>query len=597
MIPSPPLHCWTFAGWEPDRHYRRLGAIPGTTLGPGRWIAQWRDRITSPNTIGLAKDAGVTLMVTHFYKGFGLGAESDERPRLKQFITDCHAQGIEVWGYTQGGSLYYETLLAERPDAMDWVARNPDGSPVTCRDTYYRLMPCLTSPDYLAYMRDVAHVGLIDCDLDGLHMDNAYSTRCYCDRCAGMFRDWLHARGDLDHRTGITTTAHIKPPPIKPDQQRFTDPLQILWLQFGIETRAAWMQAFYQHVKACKPHAPLHINCGIPDSRAAIASRSVHPLREAAHCDYVCYEPLKMAEVTSDGSISTLAPAYLYGAAAGYNVVNAAWQLHEGNWSPPDTPDAVFAQLAEAFSYHAANLGANWLLQYAGDGDVVFGDRDDLREALTEAVGFFRRLYDDLRLHRRRQWARTAVLIDAWSLTLAADTDHDATMKLIETLIARGVPFHIVFDDQPIPDEVDTLIVWQQSCLSDECLAQIDSFPRKTILAGDVGRFDQWHLPRSESDWTHRPRIKAEIDALDLHSDLPPGILMNTEMTADDRLLIHLRDQAGRTEGVGECVVTLPCNVKAITCYQPSATTALQADKTVTLSLSRYALLVCELQP
>lgn len=578
------LLCWTFAGWEPDRHYRRLGAVPGTTLGPGRWIGAWRDRITSRDAVRFARDAGVDLMITHFYKGFGLDAEADERPRLKQFIDDCHAESINVWGYTQGGSLYYETLLAERPDAMDWAAREPDGSPQTCRGTYYRLMPCLTSPAYLDYMLDVARVGLDECDLDGIHMDNIYSTRCYCERCAGLFRDWLAKRNDLDERTGITTTAHIQPPPIKPDQQRFTDPLQILWLQFGLETRSAWLDAFNRQIKQCKPGAPFEINAGFPDSRAAIASRSVHPLRDAASCDYYCYEPMKMAEVRDDGTISTLAPAYLYGAAAGYGVINAAWAERDGTWQPPDTPGAVWAQLAESFSHHASTLGANWLLQFAGDGDRVYGDRDDLRAALTEATTFFR----GLPVGKRRQWARVAVLIDIWSLTLAADTDHDATMQLLETLIARGVPFHILLDDQPIPTEVDTLIVWQQSCLSDAQLARIDAFTGRKILAGNVGQFDEWHLPRNKSDWGQRDLLDADLDALDLHGDLPTGVLMNTEMTDDGRLLIHLRDQAGRDDPVGPCA--LPQPYERATLHTPGAEPREVGGEP--FSFTHYALLI-----
>ena len=49
--------------------------VPGlatTGLASGHWVRPWYERMHSDETLDKLADAGVKLVTTHFYKGFGL---------------------------------------------------------------------------------------------------------------------------------------------------------------------------------------------------------------------------------------------------------------------------------------------------------------------------------------------------------------------------------------------------------------------------------------------------------------------------------------------------------------------------------------------
>lgn len=591
MESTHELECWTWGGWEPDRMYRRMGGNRHTLyFGNGEWLDEWRIRMSSDETLRLMIECGITISVTHFYKGFGIKADSAEWPRLREYVAKCHQHGIKVWGYLQGKSLYRETFLAERPDSLNWIAKQYNGSDELFGGSYYRVAPCITSPEYLDYMREVMRIGLEDIGLDGLHLDNSYFQHCYCGRCRSMFREFLNEQPDLEKHTGLVSTEFVEPPPIQRNQEYSADPLLLLWMEFGVQNRLRFIGALYRHLKQLKPSAMFHTNPGFPRAQA-YKMRLLDPSREGQICDFVCAESSSLPRI-ENGTLYSQSEAYLYADASGYKVLHTSWRKSSAGNEPAGSPALFWTGLAEEFSHHAAILGNNWLLRPAGDGDRVLGDNIEWREAHAAAVQFFRQLHRELRVGTRRQWAEVAIFINPDTMTQAFGSDYPAFRALHGHLLARGIPVCFVLGDQPIPNSVSTLLVFQQSCLTDAQMERIAEFAaadgRSAWIAGSSGRFDGWNVPRNENrwrawrdssgfiadsgnalQWSHDPGQPIPSQAAEyideffnsehwnptFQAELPSGVMVNTESTEDGRLLIHLRDQSGGGQPIiGACL-------------------------------------------
>ena len=590
------LDCWAFAGWETDRQYRRAGMSSTVYFGNGAWIEQWRRRITSAETVKMLVECGVTIAVAHFYKGYGIQAESAEWPRLREFVGRCHEHGLKVWGYLQGGSLFYEALIEEAPEMMGWVARRYDGTPDTWGGAYYRLSPCLTSEPYREYVRRVIRIGLTEIGLDGIHNDNSYYKHCWCTRCAQRFREWLNRLPDLERRLGLPNADHVQPPPL-PERASFADPMQIAWMEFGTQQRLAAYRGFYETVKACNPEAAYETNPAFPRQGAFKRLRALDPSREGRICDAVCAENGRLPR-TEAGKVFSQAEAYLYADAGAYRVLSTPWVHTRQGSRPAETPALLWTGLAEEFSHHAALLGNNWLLRAAGDHDRILGDNESLRRTHAEAVRFFRELHQTLNLGTRTQWAEVGLLVEPDTLTLRS-LDLLALRAALYWLTLNRIPVKFVYGGQSVPDMVRTLVVCQQSCLPEERLRELTAFARKpdrrVILIGDAGRYDAWRIPRSLSDWHSWRRSKNFIadegrmlafsagkedyagqvepspeavqvfrrllDGLartcHFQAALPGFALLNTELAEDGRLLIHVREQSGSGEAVEGGVIRL----------------------------------------
>lgn len=584
------LDCWTWGGWETDRHYRRMGTSGTLFFGNGEWIEAWRQRMVSQQTIRMMVDSGVTLVVTHFYKGFGIDADSTEWPRLKKYVKDCQAAGLRVWGYVQGRSLYRETLFAECPEATDWVARKYDGTEQMWGGKYYRLAPCMTAPGYLQYMLRVIETGLTDMGLDGIHLDNSYSQHCYCERCRRLFRDFLNQLPDLEELTGLPCADQVEPPPVIRELGFYADPILLLWLEFGTQKRLEFLRALYAHIKQIKPQAVLHTNPAFPKQPAAKLMLALDPVREGTVCDFVCAENAELPRV-HEGRIFSQVQAYLFAQACGYRVLHTSWCHGPGGSAPIGNSAGFWTGLAEEFSHHSAILGNNWLLRATGDGDAMLADKPGWRECHAEAVHYFRGLHRDLKLGSRQQWAEAGIYINPDTFSQAGKNDLPAFHSLILHLLMRGVPMTFVIAGQPIPPQVKTLFVCQQSCLSDRHMNDIAGFAamegRGAWIAGESGRYNEWGRVRNTSGWLAwrqspgfvadcgkilrwaeckmagtnyfapsafnvSPQAVADIDAFlasphwspSLWADLPQYSLINTENTPDSRLLVHIRDQS-----------------------------------------------------
>lgn len=83
------------------------------------------------------KELGVTMMIIHFYKGFGLEAEKEHMDEAQNLASICRQNGLKVGVYV-GSTIGYETFLLEKPEAAERLVPDYLGQPVVYGDQTFR---------------------------------------------------------------------------------------------------------------------------------------------------------------------------------------------------------------------------------------------------------------------------------------------------------------------------------------------------------------------------------------------------------------------------------------------------------------------------
>lgn len=173
--------------------------LPGPCWGGDYNPEQWPDHVWAQD-VELMKRAGVNLVSVGIF-GWARLEVADNRfdfGWLDQVLDQLHEGGVRV------------CLANATASPPPWLtAANPDMLPVRADGVRLshgsRQEYCPTSPVYRD--RAVALTEKIALRYGGhpalaaWHVNNEYGchvARCYCDRCAAVFRDWLRARYDLD---------------------------------------------------------------------------------------------------------------------------------------------------------------------------------------------------------------------------------------------------------------------------------------------------------------------------------------------------------------------------------------------------------------
>jgi hypothetical protein len=501
-VADSPLY-WSWWGWEPLDHYRRLARNAGAVDGRAPWLNQWYDRLHSEELMALMASLGVNMAITHFFKGFGLQHEHAEHERTAALVRLAHQHGVRVLGYCQSRSLYYESLLAEEPGAVAWAQRDPLGQPRTWGAAYYRWAPCILNQDFREYMKRAIRVGLEEVGLDGLHFDNCYAEPCYCNVCEAAFREWLTARYPSPRgRFGLATVEHVRQPPDRRSPTRINDPLIQAWVRFRCESLADYLGELADYARSVRPDVILLGNPAYPRNPHAAHDLSVWVPLIGKHLDLLFAENGQFPGMDMDNDLLiSQVRAYKHGAAAGYRVVSTTWQRgRESSLGLPETAEAIGLQIAEA----AANGGIpgnNWALRPMGDGgDRMRIDRPDLQQALQHYQGFVRA--NEAKLQGARPVNDVAVLHSFGSEVYDTGQTMESLFGTEEALLRGGFSWEVLFtDDLSELEDFAVLVVAGQSHLSDQECVAIRSFAehgKAVVLIGENGYRDEHGFERPE---------------------------------------------------------------------------------------------------
>jgi len=558
---------WAWAGWEPDRHYRRAGRRNPLFFGNGEWVSAWRQRLSSEENIIELAESGVTHLVSDFFKGFGIQAESHEWERVAALVATCHRHGLKVLGYTQSQSLCYETLLVENPAAENWFARHEDGSIRNWGGAYYRPAPCLGNPEFLGYLQEVCRVGIQEIGLDGLHFDNSYFTHCYCETCQAAFRAHLSERCDLDAICGIEDPSHVKAPPAVELGQPFYDPLNLLWSDFEIMTRFRFFENLTTSVRRLRSDVILVGNPAFPRHLATPSRLHLDLTREGSLFDVLFSENANLPG-WHDGGIQTQDEAYLFAQAGGWEVLATAWNRSpERGLSAPNSVGQIWCGLAEEFSHRAAWLGTNWLLRPSGDGARILGDDLPLRQAFETAVQTFQSIESELD-PRRQLWSESAILWNPRNGYLVGSASATALRMVLDWHRRRNVPARILFSGQSIPPEIKAVWLCEQAHLTDQDSHQLNAFTDEGGHVLAIGECDCWNdfgVPRDSGNVRERTRrfLKIGPPLLDTadSSSASDKHMGSTRVTCPDDLLRRIDTPVDQSVGPWTLPITAPDTV------------------------------------
>lgn len=477
--------------WETLSHLVRSGLA--TADQAAEYKAERTDEVARK-----LQAAGITLVTTSFYKGMGLKTEADEFEMARQFVNAGHAHGLKMGGYV-GGTLFYETLEAEEPDARNWRQVNEWGFPVYYGgEQTYRVAPCRNNPNYQAFVQKVLRRGVQDLKLDLIHFDQMSGwpepSSCRCPYCRAQFRDFLRRRytdEQLKLRFGFTNLAGVVPPPSNawapplawPD---LSNPLMQDWALFRTASLTERFGEYENYIHKLNPEVAVDGNPFFDQTWNNGFQSGTDVQQYLEHGDVMWTEDSHHASWTPDGrlisKIRTFKQARLLGKSVFMYTGGGMWGVHDP-LSPPEL------RLGEAMAYNDMNLGM------VGH---VTPDGIDLTPAAQRYIAFFHAHAQDL--------AATESLADVAVLRSFASVEFNPAHSLLssflfeQTLIQTRTPFAII-SDRFLKDlgKYKVLILANQDALSDDQISAIREFVRAgggLVATEETSLRDGWRRER-----------------------------------------------------------------------------------------------------
>lgn len=221
-------------------------------------------REQSEETARRLKELGFNLIMIPLYKGFGLQNEHAAMKDTKRFTAICHKLGLRVGCYTFSGTIGYEAMLAEHPEARDWLIRDQDGKYIYYDVKYYRRWANRSHPGLRAHLREVIRYAAEEAKVDLIHMDNYMVGPGYELYSVEQFREFLKKKyrpEQILRRLGFSVVDYIEPPPLPPTPDRYNaDPLYQDWLDYRCEIQADTFRELAEYARSLNPEIIMESN-------------------------------------------------------------------------------------------------------------------------------------------------------------------------------------------------------------------------------------------------------------------------------------------------------------------------------------------------
>lgn len=134
-----------------------------------------------PGTVRLLREAGINMIWVTFSNGFSIETEAPHQEQVRQYIDECHRQGIHVMAYESIANMFWEDMYQRVPESRNWAYIGKDGKPTpygagdyTKMGRVTRYMADLSKPEWRAYLRLRIDLAL-DAGADGVIYDNNFS--------------------------------------------------------------------------------------------------------------------------------------------------------------------------------------------------------------------------------------------------------------------------------------------------------------------------------------------------------------------------------------------------------------------------------------
>ncbi|HYM12672.1 MAG TPA: alpha-amylase family protein [Bryobacterales bacterium] len=445
----------------------------------------YEKREHSEEAIRKLKDLGVTLVITHFYKGFGLEAEREHQEKAKELVKWVRKYGMRLGVYV-GSTIAYETFLLEKPEAEEWFVPDYLGRPVFYDNQTFRKRVYFMHPGYREYMRRVLRLAESpDFHADLIHFDNtsmqAEPAIFQHPLAIEQFREFLGAKyspEQLKQRFGFSDVRYVLPPRYDRPLGAINDPLFQEWADFRCVQLTAYYAEMERLLRGLNPEVAVETNphSGI-SGRNTIWEQGVDYPRLLAHLDAVWTEEGDPAGVTPDGILVSRIRTF-----------KMASTLHNTLFVGTGGQGGSVLQMAESMAFGRQCLG--------DVGGTLAGY--DLPQDQRRYIRFFHRYFEHYR--DIDNVADVAVLHSFASMGYNNDRPHVSTLLAEQALIQSKVPFDVIFDDN-LKDlsKYRVLVLADQECLNDDKLALIRRFVQNggsLVATDDTSLYTEWRERR-----------------------------------------------------------------------------------------------------
>lgn len=443
------------------------------TGGTSTWLNDLYRKQGSNANVDALKEAGVTLGMIHFFKGFGLNAEHDHIEDARVLARKLKANGIRVGLYV-GSTIAYETFLLEKPDAQSWFLSDYLGKPLYYGDQTFRRRVYFMHPGYRDYIKSVVRYGMENLDPDLIHFDNtsmqAQPAAFSHPMAVEDFRKFLTANfsaGELHDRLGFSDVRYVEAPQLQEFPVHINDPLLQLWTDFRCHQLTAYYAEMASLIRSINPAVAVENNpsTGI-SGRNVIWEQGVDYPRLLGAIDVAWTEEGDNATVTPDGALISKIRTLKAASILKKKIFCYTWGA-EGNWGYRPNIGGLL-QMAESMTYNRQCLGM------VGIFDAVA----DLPAEPRRYIQFYRQNFD---LYRNvESVADVALLYSFASMGFNSERPNISFMLASQMLIQEPFLFDIIFD-QHLNDlsKYRVLFLADQESLSDAQIGQIQSFVRK----------------------------------------------------------------------------------------------------------------------
>ncbi|OAQ38021.1 hypothetical protein A5893_16795 [Pedobacter psychrophilus] len=431
------------------------------------------------------KAMGATIIMLHFYKGFGLEAEREERENAIKLAALCKKNGLKVGVYI-GSTLAYETFLLETPNAKEWIAPDFMGLPVTYGSQTFRKLVYFQHEEYKAYMKRVLKIAVEDLKTDLVHFDNSsihgIPPVFYHPLAAENFRIFLRKKYTpemLKKRFGFSDVTYVEPPKYVKAPSRVDDPLMQEWMDFRCQQLADYYGEMEKYIRGLNPEVAVECNPHGLSGNNTMMEYSVDFPRLLSHTDFFWTEG-EQTGMNENGALQSKIRTFKMARTLNNRVFTNV--------------SASKIKMAESMAYNRQGFG---LISGTEEMEGALPEKSYvLTKDEQEYIKFFKKNFNDYR--DVNNIADVAVLHSYNSMANNSERPYVSTFLYEQSLIQGKVPFDVIFDEQlKNLSKYKVLVLADQESLSDDKLELVRNFVKNgggLVATEHTSLYNEWHL-------------------------------------------------------------------------------------------------------
>lgn len=452
-------------------------------------IAIWQHEHSRKIAVRL-KEMGFNFVMIPLYKGGGLKAERNSMEDAKQFTAICHDLGLRVGCYTFSGTVLYESMLAETPEAHDWFILDRDGKYSTYEPWYFRRWVNRSHPGFQAFLRQVVRFAVEEAKMDLLHFDNYFIGPGYEEYSVQQFRHYLSQKytpAERTRRFGFTEVSHIQPPPAPPQVDVYNgDPLYQDFIDYRCEALSNTYRDLADYARSLNPEIVVECNPGeyIGELNTSLGIGSVDHNRLIGWGN--AYWDEDQPATLKDGVMTSHFRSQIIGRQFNNMVFNY-------------TGDRV--AIAESMANNLQCLGcAAWVTGEEIMPSTILYDSEakEFDPAVLASIRFF---HDYQHYYRDADPLSDVVVLNTFSNTAYGPAvTRQKWTAFTQTLYQGKIPFTLMSDRLPGDlSRVRVVVLADLALISDDLLAAVRSYVQQgggLVMTGQAARCDEHGYPR-----------------------------------------------------------------------------------------------------